>query len=345
MTGSPTLPLYLHTNESPYGPPDGVREAVAEEIMANCHRYPDSECRDLRAAIADHHDVPDHMVAVGNGLDELILLAVHAYAGYGGNVVLTDRTFPGYASSSESVGGKIRKVPLEDYRVAAPAMVEAISVGTDLAFVCNPHNPTGTLLAPGQIRELIDVAEATGAVLVVDEAYMDFAYMDSVEARSTIDEVRAGRQVIVLRTFSKAWSMAALRVGYAVGPTRLIDKLWQARRPLPFSVNPMAQRAVPIAVRHEQFVESVRRQTAQVRELMFTRLHEARVRYLPSVTNFVMVSTGSRDSAAVAARLADDHQIYVRDLAGFELPGWIRVTIGTRDQIEYTCAALGAVLT
>ncbi len=334
------MPLYLHTNESPYGPPDGVREAVAEEIMANCHRYPDSECRDLRAAIAGHLGLPDHMVAVGNGLDELMLLAVHAYAGYGGNVVLTDCTFPGYAGSSALVGAKIRKVQLENYHVAASAIVEAIGAGTDLAFVCNPHNPTGTLLAPGQIRDLIDAAEATGAVLVVDEAYMDF-----VAAQSAIDEVRAGRQVIVLRTFSKAWSMAALRIGYAVGPTRLVDKLQQARQPLPFSVNPMAQRAVPIAVRQQKYIDGVRRQTARARKLMYTRLHEARVRFLPSVTNFVMVSTGGRDGAAVTARLADEHQIYVRDLAGFELPGWIRVTIGTRAQTEYTCAALAAVLT
>ncbi|WP_433521302.1 pyridoxal phosphate-dependent aminotransferase [Nocardia pseudovaccinii] len=340
MTEIPTLPLYLHTNESPYGPPDGVWEAVSDEVMANCHRYPDSECRDLRAAIARHVDLPDDMVAVGNGLDELILLAVHAYAGHGGNVVLTDCTFPGYAACSALVGAKTRIVQLENYRVAASAMVEAISAGTDLAFVCNPHNPTGTLLTPDQIRDLIDAAEATGAVLVVDEAYMDF-----VANQSAIDAVRAGRQVIVLRTFSKAWSMAALRIGYAVGPTRLIDKLWQARRPLPFSVNPMAQRAVPIAVRDEKFIDTVRRQTARARGLMFSRLHEARVRYLPSVTNFVMVSTGDRNSAAVTARLADEHRIYVRDLAGFELPGWIRVTIGTQAQTEYTCAVLAAVLT
>ncbi|NKY24947.1 pyridoxal phosphate-dependent aminotransferase [Nocardia gamkensis] len=330
--------LRLHLNESPYDPPRAVREAIWSETVRNSHRYPDSECTEIRRAIAEYHDLPDSMIATGNGVDELVLLAALAYAGYGTRVALTDTTFLGYRFSSMTAGAEICSVPIANYRVDATALADAIRQGAGLAFLCNPHNPTGTLLTVDEVEEIVSAAESAGSVLVIDEAYIEFA-----QGESSIELVRAGRQVVVLRTFSKAWSLASLRAGYAVGSAALIKQMWHARRSLPFNVNRLAQRAVPLALQHQGFLDSVRVQTAEARETLLASLIKAGVDFVDSVTNFVMISTGDADSTEVTRRLAEEHGVLVRDLALFGASGWIRVTVGTTEQVQQFYTALLAV--
>jgi len=280
------------------------------------------------------------MVAAGNGVDELVMLAVLAYVGRGGMVVCTATTYPGYAWAAGSIGARCSTVELDGFRVSATAIAESITPETQLVFICNPHNPTGAILAPGELDTIIDTAEAVNAVVVVDEAYIDFVDADE----SALGKVRAGRRLMVFRTFSKAWSLAAVRAGYAVGPTDLIDRLRQTRRSLPFSVNRLAQRAVPIALLQHGFIETVRFRTARTRELTCLKLQQAALHFLPSVTNFVMVSTAPQDSSIVTAILERKYGILVRDLAAFGLRGWIRITIGTPPEMEYCCTALTKTL-
>ncbi|MFE6049475.1 aminotransferase class I/II-fold pyridoxal phosphate-dependent enzyme [Kitasatospora sp. NPDC056446] len=332
--------LRLHLNETPYGGPPGAVAAARAELDERCSVYPESECAELRARIARHVGLTPAEVAVGNGTDELVLLAALTFLGPERGAVVTATSFPGYRSAAAVAGAPVTEVPLEAYRAPAGAVAAAIDERTGAAFVCNPLNPTGTLLDRDGVERIIAAAEAAGTVAVFDEAYLDFA---GPEHGHALDAVRAGRPVVVLRTFSKAWGLAALRVGYAVGRADLIARLWRTRQALPFAVNRLAQRAAVAALDDPDFLASVRDRTREARQRFYAGLDALGIRYVPSVTNFVLVEVGE-DSGTVAARLADEHGILVRDLAAFGLPGRLRVTVGTPEQVDRCCAALAAVL-
>ncbi|MGW2230236.1 histidinol-phosphate transaminase [Streptomyces formicae] len=331
--------LRLHCNENPYGPPPGVIASVTKELEGRCATYPDSEATVLRTRLAEHLGVPSDMVAVGNGADELVLLVTLASAGPGQTVVVTESTFPGYAASAAVAGATVRKVPLLDNHVPAAGLVAELD-GARLVFVCNPHNPTGTALAPAAVEEIITAAERAGAVPVFDEAYMEFAGSGYEHA---LDAVRAGRRLLVLRTFSKAWGLAALRAGYAVGPADLVAGIQEVRRALPFNVNRLAQQAAVAALESPDHIDEVRERNALERERLCAGLDRLGVSYVPSVTNFVMVKTPG-DSARFTARLADEHGILVRDLTFFGRPGQVRVTVGTSEETDRFCEAVGKLL-
>ncbi|MFD7665839.1 histidinol-phosphate transaminase [Streptomyces sp. NPDC059788] len=332
--------LRLHCNEHPYGPPPGVIASVTKELEARCATYPDSGAGALRERIARRHGVTPDMVAVGNGADELVLLVTLACVGPEDTVVVTEGTFPGYATSAGVARATVRTVPLSGDRVPAAGVQEALEDGAALAFVCNPHNPTGTVLAPAAVEEILTTAERGGAIPVFDEAYMEFAGPDFEHA---MHAVRDGRRLLVLRTFSKAWGLASLRAGYVVGPADLIADIQRARQALPFNVNRLAQQAAVAALDSEDHIEETRARVAAARERLCRGLSRLGVEFVPSVTNFVLVEVGG-DSAAFAARLADEHGILVRDLTLFGLPGRIRVTVGTPEQMDRFCEAVAAVL-
>lgn len=333
--------LRMHLNESPYGPPPGVAETVTAAATDHLDLYPDSECRRLRERLARHFDVPTGMVGLGNGADELVLLASLAFLrGTGGTVALTANTFPGYLNSASALGADVRTLPLRDDAVPVEDMAAQLSGGVDLAWVCNPLNPTGSVLSSAKVAALVDAAEDGGGALVLDEAYMDFAG----EAHEfALRAVREGRRLLVLRTFSKAWGLASLRLGCAVGHADLVARLEGAASAVPFSVSRPAQAGVVRALDASGHIERVRRETARARALLTEELDVLGLRHAPSVTNFVMVETPG-SSTELASRLAEEHQILVRDLDGLGLPGRIRVTVGTAAQVKRLATALTAVL-
>lgn len=332
--------LRLHLNEGFNGSPPGAMATVHQEYDARSGVYPDSDCRELRDRVAEYFGVTPDMVAVGNGVDELVLLSALAYATPDAPVVVTDSTFPGYRTAAAVAGAPVRAVPLVDHRVSPDAVEAAIADGAGPAYVCNPVNPTGTVLDAAGLDRTITAAENAGTIVVFDEAYMDFAEPDHTGA---IPAVRAGRRAVVLRTFSKAWGLASLRVGFAVGPADLIAELWRIRQSLPFSVNRLAQKAAAAALGEPEFLDHVREATARERDRLCRGLDRLGVAYVPSVTNFVLARVGG-DSADVAGRLADEHGVLVRDLTPFGLAGCLRVTVGSADQVDRFCAALEKVL-
>lgn len=341
-TGFPTGSdlVRLHLNETPYGAPPAASAAARAELDERCAVYPDSDCSALRARIAAHHGVGPETIAVGNGVDELVLLTALTFLGPQRTALVTDTTFPGYLTATAAAGGRVRTVPLDAHHVSPAALGAALAEGADLVFVCNPVNPTGTALTAAGVERIIADAEAHDAIAVFDEAYLDFAGPDYDHALAA---VRAGRPVLVLRTFSKAWGLAALRAGYAVGRADLVARLWHTRNALPFNVNRLAQRAAAAALDDPGFLQGVRERTADARHRLYRGLTALGVEYTPSVTNFVLVRTGG-DSGAIAARLAAEHRILIRDLTLFGLPGHVRITVGTTGQIDALCAALGQVL-
>ncbi|WP_190197589.1 aminotransferase class I/II-fold pyridoxal phosphate-dependent enzyme [Streptomyces djakartensis] len=332
--------MRLHLNENPYGPPAGALEAAADELRRWGTAYPDSDCAGPRKAVADHFGLTPEMVAVGNGSDELVLLIALAFLRPGDTVLLTEGTYLGYAMAAAAARAEVRTEPLKRFGVPARALASALGEGARLCYVCNPHNPTGTVLDPSDVERIIAAAENTGAVPVFDEAYMEFA---DPAYDYALDAVRKGRRLLVLRTFSKAWGLASLRCGYALGPADLIDQVWRVRQALPFSANRLAQRAAMAALGDRGHLAEIRRLTGEARQRMCDRLDRAGVPHVPSVTNFVMLRPPG-DSALVAARLAEEHRILVRDVTMLGLPGHLRVSVGTPEQVDVFCSALEDVL-
>lgn len=328
--------LRLHLNESPYGPPPGTCEALEQEIARNCSIYPESTCEHLRQCIAAFTGVTSDMIAVGNGIDELILMITLALSEPGAVNVITDSTFPGYASACAVAGAAVRTVRLSNYRICPDAFIAALRSDARVAFICNPHNPTGTLVAREGLERIIAAAEAAGAIPVIDEAYIEFA---EDELASAQDLIRNGRRALMLRTFSKAWGLASIRIGYALGPADLIGRIWQIRAALPFNVNRIAQRIVPHILERKEFPASVRARTAQARALLCETLRGWGVDFIPSTTNFLAINTAGSNSTELTRRLAAKHRILVRDLGPFGMPDWIRVSIGTPQEVERFCSA------
>lgn len=339
--------LRLHLNENPYGPPPGTVEDVCAEASDHLNRYPDSECAAVRERLAEHFRVAPEMIALGNGTDELVLLASLTFLrGTDGFVATTSTTFPGYVTSAAAVGARTHTVPLTGAAIPVAGLTATMRQGAALAFVCNPLNPTGALLDRDEVLELIDTAESTGTVLVFDEAYIDFA---GPAHEFALEAVREGRRVLVTRTFSKAWGLASVRVGFAVGPPDLIRQLNTTATALPFNVNRQAQRAVRRALEVPEYLDRVRADNARVRELLCKTLDSLGLGYFPSAANFVMVQVPGKgaepgDSARFAARLADEHHVLVRDLTTLGLPGRLRISVGTEAEVERLATALTQLL-
>lgn len=335
--------LRLHLNENPYGPPPGTVDAVHDESARHLNRYPDADCRKLREALAAHFGVAPDMVAVGNGTDELVLLTSLTFLREPGtSVVTTATTFPGYVVSAASVGRTPVTVPLDGADLPVGELADRIGAGADLTFVCNPLNPTGALLDRASVRHLVDRAEHAGGVVVFDEAYIDFA---GPAHEFALQAVREGRRALVMRTFSKAWGLASVRMGVVIGPADLVARVSVTAGALPFNVNRQAQRAVLRALEQPEHLARVRAENTRVRELLCKSLDALGLTHAPSASNFVMMEVPPPgDSTAFAARLATEHRIFVRALDALGMPGQLRVSVGTEAEVERFATALRTML-
>lgn len=326
----------LHLNESPFALPPAVYRALEGRLEQHLSLYPDSDCEALRTRLADYVGVSPDMVALGNGIDELILLTTLSLSGARGKVVLTNSTFPGYASSARVVGAAVVNVSISKMGLIAQDIIRSFQNKADIAFICNPHNPTGTVLSPEDVDHIIDAAEAAGTIPVFDEAYMEYA---DDQRSSALRHVRTGRQVLVLRTFSKAWGLASIRVGYAIGAPQTVERIWEFRRTVPFNINRLAQQVIPVALDNDEYLEVARNFIKRSKEDFYSYLDEKQLTYVPSVTNFVMVCVDC-DSTYLANRLIEHYGVLVRDLASFGLPGHVRISIGKAGDMQRLCRAL-----
>ncbi|MBU2698486.1 histidinol-phosphate transaminase [Pimelobacter sp. 30-1] len=310
---APSAAGSLSSNESALGASPHVVDAVVRAARS-AHRYPDALATELRAEIAARHGIPTEQVLVGNGSDELIFLLALAFLAGGGTAVCADPAYRVDEISTQVVGGTVVSVPLaeDQHDLAAMAAVPA-----DLAYVVNPHNPTGTLVPRDAVRRFREHSPA--GLVVVDEAYIDFA--PDPLAATAVPLLREGG-LAVLRTFSKAFGLAGLRVGYLLAPTPVIDVLSGIRAP--FSVNRLAQAAALAALRDRTHHEAVRVHTIDMRRRvsdLFTR-HGYDV--VPSHTNFVLVRVP--DEAGLVRRLAAAG-IAVRPGSALGVPGAVRVSV------------------
>lgn len=322
--------IRLDSNENPFGPSPRALEAMRMAI-ANVNSYPEDDCTELRSKLAAHHGVPTEQVLVTAGSTALLALLCQTLLGPGLNAITSERSFIVYGMAVHAAGAQFIEMPMRDDAFDLAAILDAIDEHTRLVFLANPNNPTGTLHDAGAIDRFI--AEVPGHVVVVlDEAYYDyaahFAERRRVEYSRSLDYVRRGWAVVVLRTFSKVHGLAGLRVGYGLGPADLLS--YCARMRNTFSVSSVAQAAALAALNDNSHVERTVSNNADQAQVVGVGLSELGYRVVPTWANFLYCDLGE-DAAGVAERLRGEG-ISVRPLGGWGAPTCMRVTIGTAAQ-------------
>jgi histidinol-phosphate aminotransferase len=327
----------LASNEGPFGPFPAALAAM-ERAARELNRYPDGGAYRLHAALADRHGVSFDEVAAGAGADGCIDMLSQAVLDPGDEVVCGWPSFPSYVIYALKQGAVPKTVPLREHRYDLDALLDAVTPRTKLVYVCHPNNPTGTMNTRAELDAFFDrVPEHV--LVVVDQAY--FEYIDDADYPDAVDEyLKRGRRVIVLRTFSKIYGLAGLRVGYAVGPRRCIAAMAKVRRP--FDITTPAQVAALAGLDETAEIERRRAVNREGLVRLEASLREHGFDPVPSVGNFVFAETGA-DGTELFERLLREGVI-VRPLAGFGAPTAIRVSVGTPDENRFFADALGRVL-
>jgi histidinol-phosphate aminotransferase len=329
----------LASNEGPYGPFPNALEAL-QRSARDLNRYPDGGAFRLRTALAERHSVRFEEIAIGAGADGLVDGISQATLDPGDEVVCGWPSFPSYVIYALKVGAMPIRVPLRDARYDLDALLDAITPQTKLVYICEPNNPTGTMNSRAELDAYFDrVPEHV--LTVIDQAY--FEYIDAADYPDAIEEYfKRGRRVLVLRTFSKIYGLAGLRVGYGVGSAELVTALGKTRRA--FDLTTPAQEAALASLDAPGELERRRRLNATGRIELERTLHDAGYKLAgPAVANFVFVDLAEDAQPFFDALL---HQgVIVRPLAGFGAPNAVRVTVGTPDEHEFFSKALARVRT
>ena len=325
----------LASNEGPYGPFPSALEAMAR-AAGDLNRYPDGGGYRLRAALAERHDVPFEQVALGAGADGVIDCLTQATLDPGDELVCGWPSFPSYVIDARKLGAIPRTVPLRDQRYDLDALVEAIGPDTKLVCISHPNNPTGTMNGRAELDAYFERVP-DHVLTVLDQAY--FEYIDDPDYADGIEYVKAGRSVLVLRTFSKIYGLAGLRIGYGVGPPEIVTAIGKVRRP--FDLSTPAQEAALASLDDAAEVARRRGLNDEGRAVLAATLAEHFDVAGPSVANFVFAEGAEESHALFDALLREG--VIVRPTAGFGAPHGIRVSVGTPDDNAFFAAALARV--
>lgn len=330
----------LASNENPLGVSPAALLALAD-VLPRLALYPDGGCRDLRGAVATHLDVAPDMLVFGNGSDEIIHLLGLTFLEPGDELVIGDPTFVLYEAAAILAGASVVKVPLTRPGLVhdVDAMTAAITDKTRLVIIANPHNPTGTIVENTAALYRLMERLPPRALLVLDEAYAEYVYHRPTFPKA-LDFVKAGAPVIGMRTFSKMYGLAGLRVGYGVADATLIAAMNQARSP--FNVNLAAQVAATAAIDDHAFVEKSRATNEAGLAQFYAAFEAMGLPYILSFANFVLVDTKQPCRDVFHALLR--RGVIVRTGDVFGLPTFLRVTVGTPAQNERFLDALREVL-
>ena len=325
----------LASNENPLGMPESARRAI-EAALPELGRYPDSNGFELKAALSRKFGVPAEWITLGNGSNDILEAAAAVMLAPGRSCVYAQHSFAVYPLATQARGARSIVVPARDYGHDLDAMLAAIEADTRLVFVANPNNPTGTFVGADKLAAFL-ARVPRHVVVVLDEAYNEYL---SPEVRlPSIDWVRRVPNLLVSRSFSKAYGLAGLRVGYGVAQAELTDLLNRVRQP--FNCNSLAQAAAVAALADDAFVERSVEVNRKGMAQITAAFDALGLRYLPSHGNFVLVQVG--DGAAVYRGLLK-RGVIVRPVANYGLPQWLRVTIGLPEENQRFIAALHEVL-
>lgn len=327
--------IKLASNENPLGPSPKALAAIRRGL-STINRYPDSRGFYLKKKLSGYLKVKPSNIVLGNGSDDLIDIAVKTFVEEDENIVTADATFLEYEIISRINNRKIITVPLKSFKYDLEAIKRKIDKKTKLIFIANPNNPTGTYVNKYEIEDFMkDLPNNT--VVVLDEAYDTFIDADDFpQSLSYLDK----KNIVILKTFSKAFGLAGLRMGYAITNPEFASYMEKVRQP--FNVNSLAQAAAIAALDDEAFLRNTKKAVLEGKEYLYTALTKLGVTYVPSAANFILINAGC-DSLAAFKKILK-YGVIVRDMKQYGLNNFIRVTIGTKSENERFIKVLKKVM-
>lgn len=325
----------LASNENPLGPSPKALEAILR-ALPELHRYPDGSGYYLKRALARKLGVSPEAIVLGNGSNEIIELVVRTFLRPGEEAVMADQAFAIYRLVVQAQGGRNRIVPLRHCTHDLEAMFDAMGPQTRLVFLANPNNPTGTIFRRRDWEEFI-AHVPPHVIVVMDEAYHEF--VEDPDYPDSLTSHRPGRALVTLRTFSKIYGLAGLRIGYGIAPPELVDLMDRVRAP--FNVSSLAQVAAVAALEDDEHVERTRQCNREGMAYLRRELERLGLDLVPSWANFLLVRVGN-GARVYEAMLREG--VIVRPMGVYGFPEHVRISIGTRRENERCVAALERVL-
>lgn len=329
--------INLASNENSLGTPDSVVKAI-EKGASEIARYPEVGGVTLRKALSERYRVKLENVVIGAGSESILANILRAFLHDDDEVLTSEGTFIGLYVLVNGMGIKLRKIPLKNYTFDLDGIADAINDHTKIIYLCNPNNPTGTIFRRAEFEDFMKKVPEH-VLVVLDEAYYEFACKDSDYPDSMTYRLD---NVLTLRTFSKAWGMAGLRLGYGLGHDRLID--FVNRIKLPFEPNVLSQYAGLAALQDHVFLRKTVSNNEAGMEYLKTELDALGMNRIPSHANFILLEMGSAEEVSRVFNGVLRKGIAIRPLTPFGLPTCLRITIGTPEECELLIAALKAIL-
>jgi histidinol-phosphate aminotransferase len=328
----------LASNENPLGMPPSARNAITRALqhLAEAGRYPDSNGFELKAALASKFHVAPEWITLGNGSNDILELAAAALLAPGTSCVFSQHSFAVYALATQARGARAIAVPAKNFGHDLDAMLAAIARDTRLMYVANPNNPTGTFLSHAQVGAFL-ARVPKGVVVVLDEAYNE--YLPPEHRFDSTEWVRKYPNLLVSRTFSKAYGLAGLRVGYGIAQAELTDLLNRVRAP--FNVNTLAQAAAVAALADAEFLRASFELNLRGMQQLVAGFDALGLEHVPSYGNFVLVKVGP---AAKVYRELLKRGVIVRPVDNYGLPEWLRISVGLPEENAKFLAALPEAL-
>jgi len=327
--------IKVASNENPFGP-SPLAVAAMQKAVAGVNLYPDGNAFYLKQKLAAKLGIEPANLILGNGSNEIIEFVAHALLAPGADVVISQFCFAIYPIVAKMFGANVITVPAKNYGHDLPAILRAITPKTKIIFVANPNNPTGTLAPREEVVRLVNEIP-DDVLLVMDEAYIEFLD-DAVDLVSLI-RLGARKNLILMRTFSKIYGLAGLRVGYGIANSELVAALEKVRQP--FNINLLAQTAALAALDDDEHVRRTRENNFAGLEFFSRAFRDLKLEFVPSFANFVLVRVGEGQKVFEAMQKLG---VIVRPMGGYQLPEWIRVSIGTQKENERCLGTLKSAL-
>ena len=327
--------IKVASNENPFGA-SPLAMAALQKAIPGVNLYPDGNAFYLKQKLAAKLGVETANLVLGNGSNEIIEFVSHALLVPGADIVVSQYCFAIYPIAAKMFGATVITVPAKNYGHDLPAMLKAITTKTRIVFVANPNNPTGTLVSREELIQFVNEVP-DDVLLVMDEAYLEF--LDNPVDLIPLIRLGARKNLILMRTFSKIYGLAGLRIGYGIAAPELVSALEKIRQP--FNANLLAQTAALAALDDDEHVRKTRQNNFSGLEFFMKAFRELKLEYVPSFANFILVHVGEGQKVFDAMQKLG---VITRPMGGYQLPEWIRISIGTKPENERCLAALKTAL-
>ncbi|WP_166241939.1 histidinol-phosphate transaminase [Paenibacillus turpanensis] len=329
--------IKLASNENPLGPSPKALEAISALLPA-LHQYPDAQSFAAKAAIASEFGILPEQIIVTNGGDELITLVSEAFLDHGDEIIVPSPTFSEYEFGGRLMGANVKTIPLaEGYRYDPEAILAAVTERTKIVYLCSPNNPTGTILETGPLKRLLD-SLPQHVLVMLDSAYSHYVTCD--DYTDGLELIRSGYPLLMLKTFSKVYGLAGIRVGFGIGPQEIIQSILQVKEP--FNVNALAQAAAAAAIRDREHVERSRSLVHAERLRLYEAYRKLGLEYTESMSNFILVRLGP-DAKQRYEQLMQKGVI-VRYGGAWGLSECVRISVGSPEENDKLIHALEEVV-